>query len=45
MPAYLAVLSSWLQGSESYYTSRGVPVPWNGWEVIQTALRAAIHHE
>ena len=45
LPDYLDALASWLDDCESYYASRGVAIPWNGWEVMQAALRAATLHE
>ncbi|KOX16069.1 hypothetical protein ADK67_40875 [Saccharothrix sp. NRRL B-16348] len=45
LPDYLGSLSAWLEDSERYYADRGVSVPWNGWEVVQHAMRAATVHD
>lgn len=41
LPDYLEALAGWLDDCEGYYANRGVAIPWNGWEVMQAALRAA----
>jgi hypothetical protein len=45
LPDYLEALAGWLNDCEGYYRSRGVPVPWNGWEVMAAAMRAATVYE
>lgn len=45
LPEYLESLAGWLEDCAGYYASRGVPVPWNGWEVVADALRAATVYE
>lgn len=45
LPDYLTALASWLDDCEGYYADRGVPVPWNGWEVVRDAMRAATVYE
>lgn len=44
LPDYLEALAFWLEDSERHYASRGLAIPWNGWEVIQKAMRAATAH-
>lgn len=34
-----------LRGAGAYYAARGQSVPWNSWEVVGRALRAATVHE
>jgi hypothetical protein len=41
LPGYLESLAAWLADCKGYYANRGVPVPWNGWEVVADAMRAA----
>jgi len=45
LPDYLEALAAWLNDCDGYYASRGVPIPWNGWEVTRAALRAATIYE
>ncbi|MBB5808897.1 hypothetical protein F4560_008665 [Saccharothrix ecbatanensis] len=45
LPDYLESLAAWLDDCDGYYANRGVPVPWNGWEVVQDAMRAATIYE
>ncbi|HEY0501794.1 MAG TPA: hypothetical protein VGD48_39020 [Kutzneria sp.] len=45
VPIYLEALAGWLGDCEGYYRNRKVPVPWNSWQVVQDALRAATIYE
>lgn len=45
LPVFLEAFAGWLGDSEGYYASRGRPVPWDAWEVVATALRAATVYE
>lgn len=45
VPDYLEGLAAWLDDCDGYYAGRGVPVPWNGWEVAAAAVRAATVYE
>lgn len=45
VPRYLGALAAWLEDADGYYANRGVPVPWNGWEVLADAVRAAAVYE
>ena len=45
LPDYLEALAAWLDDCEGYYANRGLLIPWDGWEVIQNALRAATVYE
>jgi hypothetical protein len=45
VPDYLGCLASWLDNAEAHHTARGLPLPWNAWNVLDAALRAATHHE
>jgi hypothetical protein len=41
VPEYLEALVTWLDESDAYYASRATPVPWNGWLVMEHAMRSA----
>lgn len=41
IPDYLTALLSQLENANGHYASRGIPIQWNSWEVIQELLRAA----
>jgi hypothetical protein len=45
LPDYLESMAAWLEDCEGHYANRGVPVPWNGWDVVQDAMRAAVVYE
>lgn len=45
LPHYLEALAAWLADCDGYYANRGTPIPWNGWEVMQAAVRAATVYE
>lgn len=45
VPEYLEALGGWLEEFEASYRNRGVPVPWNSWQVMRDALRAATIYE
>jgi hypothetical protein len=45
LPDYLEALVGWLADCDGYYANRGIPVPWNGWQVVQTAMKAATVYE
>jgi hypothetical protein len=45
VPDFLGALAAWLDDCDGYYSSRGLAVPWNGWEVAESALRAATVYE
>jgi hypothetical protein len=45
LPDYLKALAGWLADCDGYYANRGIPVPWNGWQVVQTAMTAATVYE
>jgi hypothetical protein len=45
LPDYLESLAAWLEDCDGYYAERGVLIPWNGWEVVQNAMRAATVYE
>jgi hypothetical protein len=45
VPDYLAAQAAWLADCDGYYANRGVPIPWNGWEVMRAAMRAATVYE
>lgn len=38
-------LAGWLQDCDGYYANRGLQVPWDGWQVVAHALRAATTYE
>jgi hypothetical protein len=45
VPEYLDALVGWLDDCDAYYARGGVPVPWNGWQVVGAAMRAATVYE
>ncbi|WP_134046132.1 DUF7660 family protein [Amycolatopsis arida] len=45
VPTYLAALAAWLTDCEGYYANRGLPKPWNAWQVLEDAVRGATVYE
>jgi hypothetical protein len=45
LPDYLEALVAWLEGTEAYYARGGISLPWNSWEVVRKAMRAATIRE
>nr|BFE52719.1 hypothetical protein GCM10017745_61460 [Saccharothrix mutabilis subsp. capreolus] len=45
LPDFLGALADRLRGAEAHYAARGRSLPWNSWEVVGHALRAATVHE
>jgi hypothetical protein len=41
LPDYLEAFAAWLADSDCYYAQSKAPVPWDSWQVVATALRAA----
>lgn len=45
LPDYLEALAAWLEDCDGYYASRSASIPWNAWEVMRAAMRAATVYE
>lgn len=45
VPDYLEALARWLQDCDGYYANRGQRVPWDGWQGVADAMRAATTYE
>jgi hypothetical protein len=45
LPDYLDGLAGWLRDCDGYYANRGLRLPWDGWQVVTDAMRAATTYE